>query len=162
MEIRNAKLEDLEEIMRIENIGFSSNEAATINAMKERIEKISDTFLVAVDEKDKVLGYIVGPVTNKRYINDELFDAVVPNNLSFSTQTILSLATSPEARGKGVGKSLLLKLHDIAISQNREIISLTCLEKLIPFYDSHGYVNEGIADSKHGGEIWYNMTKNLI
>lgn len=39
IEIAEAKLSELTEIMAIENEGFSQSEAATPKAMKERIEK---------------------------------------------------------------------------------------------------------------------------
>lgn len=42
--IRKANIDDLARIMDIERAGFSEAEAATEAAMKERIEKISDTF----------------------------------------------------------------------------------------------------------------------
>ncbi|WP_096817092.1 GNAT family N-acetyltransferase [Lactococcus fujiensis] len=160
IEIAEAKLSELTEIMAIENEGFSQSEAATPKAMKERIEKISDTFLVA-SEKGQVLGYIVGPAYHRRYIDDDLFEKVEPNHEMDTTQTILSLATADFARKRGIATQLLKALEKVARKQNRAIISLTCLEKLIPFYEAHGYQNEGIAESIHGGEKWYNMTLTL-
>lgn len=65
------KIEDLNEIMKIENSGFSEEKAATEESMKERIEKIADTFILAYNEKQQPIGYIVGPATDERYISDE-------------------------------------------------------------------------------------------
>lgn len=161
MNIRNAQLQDLEKIMFIENISFSKEEAASQSSMQERIENISDTFLVAIDDKEEVLGYIVGPLSRDRYINDELFDEVIPNDKSLPVQTILSLATSPDSRGLGIATILLQELAKIAKINGQKLISLTCLEKLKPFYSSHGYKDEGISSSTHGGEVWYNMTLDL-
>ncbi|MDG4983586.1 GNAT family N-acetyltransferase [Lactococcus lactis] len=160
MEITKACQADFEQIMNIENTCFPPNEAASPEAMRKRIEIISDTFLVAFDN-GKVLGYIVGPVTNSRYIDDELFEKVIPNRTGLPTQTILSLAVAPKAQGKGVATALLNELAKVSRVQGREIISLTCLERLKPYYKAHGYVDEGIAESVHGGEVWYNMTFNL-
>ena len=39
-------LNDIKELMHIENLGFRPDEAATENAMRERIKNISDTFIV--------------------------------------------------------------------------------------------------------------------
>lgn len=150
----------LEQIMTIEQAAFTAEQAASKSAMQERIEKISDTFLVAL-EGEKVLGYIVGPASKDRYITDELFEEVLPNQATDEVQTVLSLATAEEARGKGIASSLLLELKKVAQMQERKIISLTCLEELIPFYEKHTYLNEGIANSEHAGDVWYNMILDL-
>lgn len=34
-------------------------------------------------------------------------------------------------------------------------------KKLISFYEKFGFRNEGISDSEHGGEIWYQMRLTL-
>lgn len=156
MKIRNVESKDLNEIMYIENMAFPPNEAASRAAMETRIELIPDTFLVAC-EGEKVLGYVVGPTSQSRYINDELFEDVAPNQEFHTTQTILSLATASEAQGKGVATALLYELRKVAMLQGRKIISLTCLKKLKSFYLYHGYKYEGISASTHGGESWYNM-----
>lgn len=160
MKITKACQADFEQIINIENTCFPPNEAASPEAMRKRIEIIPDTFLVA-SENGEVLGYIVGPVTNSRYIDDELFEKVIPNRIGLPTQTILSLAVAPKAQGKGVATALLNELAKVSKAQGREVISLTCLENLKPYYKVHGYVDEGIAESVHGGEVWYNMTFNL-
>ncbi|MQW22339.1 MULTISPECIES: GNAT family N-acetyltransferase [unclassified Lactococcus] len=160
IEISPAKSSELTAIMAIENQGFSPAEAASPAAMQERIEKIPDTFLVA-HEDDQVLGYIVGPAYHERYIDDALFDQVVPNKPEDGTQTILSLATAPFAQKRGFASQLLEALEYQAKKDKRQLISLTCLERLIPFYQAHGYQNEGVAASTHGGETWYNMTLDL-
>lgn len=160
MEIRLAILSALTEIMSIENTGFTPDEAATELAMKARIEQIPDTFLVAL-ENDRVLGYVVGPASNQRYIDDSLFDQVQPNRAGDDYQTILSLAVAPEHQHQQVASQLLTALEKVALSQGRKAVTLTCLERLIPFYEAHGYVNEGQAKSTHAGEIWYNLVKNF-
>lgn len=86
---------------------------------------------------------------------------MIPNRTGLPTQTILSLAVAPKAQGKGVATALLNELAKVSRVQGREIISLTCLERLKPYYKAHGYVDEGIAESVHGGEVWYNMTFDL-
>lgn len=34
---------------------------------------------------------------------------------------------------------------------------MTCKEKLIPFYEQFGFINEGISESVHGNVVWYQM-----
>ena len=44
-----------------------------------------------------------------------------------------------------------------ARNRGRRGLILTCKEKLIHYYESFGYVNQGISQSTHGGAVWYDM-----
>lgn len=155
-----ARPAQLNAIMAIENQGFTLDEAATKTSMAERIERISDTFIVAT-QNQRVLGYIVGPTADTRYLSDELYDHLEANNPTDRYQTVLSLAVTTGARGQGVGGKLLTELAKVAKKQHREAITLTCLKKLVPFYEHNGYVNEGVSASTHAGETWYNMVREF-
>jgi GNAT superfamily N-acetyltransferase len=156
-----AQSADLTEIMTIENQGFTPEEAASETSMAERIQVISDTFITAKDDQGHVLGYIVGPADNARYISDDLFDHTTPNDPTAAYQTVLSLAVHDDAQGQGIASQLLKELAKVAKVQHRQAITLTCLERLIPFYERNGYVNEGVAESDHAGEVWYNLIYSL-
>ncbi len=153
---------DLNSIMAIEKAGFSAKEAASVQAMTERIKLINDTFLVARNPKNnQVIGYIVGPSFNQRYLNDRLYRKVIPNQKNDEYLAVLSLAVSPKFRKKGIGGQLLDEYAKVASSQNRKGITLTCLKNKILFYQRHGYKNEGTSHSSHADEIWYNMVLDL-
>jgi len=47
------------------------------------------------------------------------------------------------ARGKGIGKELILHLQDIALSQSVYKITLDCLEKNVEFYEKCGFEKKG-------------------
>lgn len=79
MVLRKVIMQDLDQIIALENIGFSPEEAATREALKLRIEQIQETFIVA-EKNDEVIGYINGPVIKERYISDDLFKNVSTNN----------------------------------------------------------------------------------
>lgn len=158
--IRNAKPEELDRLFEIESKCFPINEAATKEAMEERIEIINDTFLVAELDGEAV-GLINGPVVNTRYISDDLFEKTVPNPKSGGIQTILGLAVAPEYQHQGIAAKLLEEFAKVAKAANREVITLTCKDYLIKYYESQGYVNMGKSDSTHGGETWYNMNMEL-
>ncbi len=153
--------QDLQRIMEIERSGFSAAEAATRKSMLARIKLIPETFIVAYDEQKQPLGYIVGPASRERYISDDLFDKTTPNSMEAPYQTILSLVVSPEKQKMGLAGQLLQQLKKAAQKQGRKLITLTCLEKLVPFYKKYGYQVDGISDSQHAGEVWYNMTQTL-
>ena len=59
--IRQADLQDLDAIERIELENFSEEEAIAREILKDHIEKIPATFLVA-ECQGQILGYLEGPV----------------------------------------------------------------------------------------------------
>ena len=61
MIIRHARTNDWTDVVRIEQDNFSPEEAATPEALAERLETICDTFLIA-EIDGTVAGYIEGPV----------------------------------------------------------------------------------------------------
>ena len=61
MIIRHARTNDWTDVVRIEQDNFSPEEAATPEALAERLETICDTFLIA-EIDGTVACYIEGPV----------------------------------------------------------------------------------------------------
>ncbi|UCZ54953.1 GNAT family N-acetyltransferase [Bacillus shivajii] len=158
--IRNVNDEDLPVLIHIENQCFTEEEAATEEAFKQRIQQIPDSFFVA-EKNSEVAGYINGPVIQTRYITDDLFTNIIKNPTHGHHQSILGLAVSPKFQREGVARALLQHLDKEASAKSRETITLTCKGNLISFYEKHGYVNEGVSDSTHGGVVWYNMSKMI-
>lgn len=160
MKIRNASIEDLAELIVIENLCFVKEEAATREAFEKRLTVIRDTFFVA-EEDGKIVGLVNGPVIPSAFITDDLFRDIQANSLSGGHQSILGLAVDPRFQKLGIATQLLAHMEKTAAMQQRETVTLTCKEKYIRFYESHGYSNSGISGSQHGGVVWYNMIKQL-
>lgn len=135
-------MDDLGEVVNLESAAFKMTKEQTRNDMVGRIENYPDTFLVA-QEDGKVIGHIFGPTFNKRYIEDELYFENHPNQKDDRYQMVLSLAVLPEYRKQGVATKLIEAMTQEARKQNRQAISLTCLPKLIKFYEKRGFHNEG-------------------
>lgn len=157
MHIRRAELTDLAAVHRIEVANFSEEEAIPKDVLADHIQKIQTSFLVA-EQDGALLGYLEGPVVKERHLKDSSFTAVE----DFSEDpggfiSITSLSIAPEAQGLGVGKILLDTMKEIARRDGREGINLTCHDYLIPYYEKHGFVNEGLSQSTYAGEIWYDM-----
>ena len=156
--LRNVQAEDLDQLLLIEGEGFSKEEAATKEAMIERIRVIADTFIVA--EKDGgIMGYINGPIIHRPYITDDLFETIRENPETGGYQSILGVAVSQKARKQGIARILIEKMEELAVENNRQGITLTCKEELISFYEKLGFVNHGLSESQHGGVRWYNLVK---
>ena len=156
--LRNVQPTDLEQMLFIENEGFSIEEAATKEAFLERIQLIADTFIVA-EKGGEILGYINGPIINQPYITDNLFKEIKENPKSGGYQSVLGLAVSKQARNQGIAKILIEKMEKLVEENEREGITLTCKHELVSFYEKFGFVNHGMSESKHGGVSWYNMVK---
>lgn len=158
MEITKATLKDLPEIIRIENLGFTPEEAGTKEQYQDRIEKLQDTFLVArIDEQ--VAGFVVGPAVKEKFVEDWMYENTPKNLPTGGNQIIFTIAVDPNFRGHSIGSKLLKAMEDNARKAQRESISLTSLEKNLPFYLKNGFKNLGVADSEHAGETWYNLVK---
>ena len=156
--LRNVSKTDLEQLLFIENQGFSIEEAATKEAFMERIQLIPDTFIVA-EKEGEILGYINGPIINQPYITDDLFKEIKENPKRGGYQSILGLAVSKQARNQGIARGLMKKMEELVEENDREGITLTCKQELISFYEKFGFVNRGLSESKHGGVSWYNLVK---
>lgn len=158
--LRNGMADDLAQLVVIENEGFTPEEAATKEAFIERIEYISDSFIVA-EKEGVIIGYINGPIIDSPYITDDLFEKIKPNPTTGGYQSVLGLAVAKHARGTGVARLLLNHLKELCITNKRMGITLTCKEHLIEFYEQLGYVNHGLSNSTHGGVAWYNLVQEL-
>ncbi|GFH41456.1 N-acetyltransferase [Lactococcus hodotermopsidis] len=156
MLIRNVTSADLNEIYRIESENFAPEEAATYEAMKWRISKISDTFLIA-EIGGQIAGYIEGPAISARHLTDDLFETVVKNPATGGFIAVTSLSVDLKFQGKAVGTRLISALKAVACEQKRDGINLTCHDYLIAYYEKYGFINEGKSQSTHGGASWYDM-----
>ena len=154
--IRRAELSDWEAILAVEQLNFPAAEAVSAEILKERIELIPDTFLLA-ELHGQLAGYIVGPAVQSPYLTDDFFSKVGANSPEGAFIAVQSLSVHPDFQRQGVGTLLLAALKEIAVQQNRKGISLTCHDELIPYYEMNGFVHEGISDSTHGGAVWSDM-----
>ena len=48
-------------------------------------------------------------------------------------------------------------LIETAKKEKRLGVVLTCKKQLVSYYSKFGFVDEGISESKHGGEVWNQM-----
>ncbi|MBO1199025.1 GNAT family N-acetyltransferase [Staphylococcus simiae] len=160
MHFRHATLNDLDELIRIENIGFSEEERASAEALRERINCINDTFIV-LEDNGAIAGYINGPVITQRYITDDLFEHIDYNPEQGGYLSILGVAVAPEYRHQGIAGRLLKYFEQLAQQHQRTAVTLTCKNELVSLYEHYGYINEGVSESSHGGITWYNLVKDV-
>lgn len=154
--IRQATIDDLDSITKVEAICFPIAEAATRESFKQRINTFSKSFFVAEIEGN-IIGFINGSIINETVIYDELFEDSTLHIPDGDYQTIFGLDVMPDYRNVGVAAQLMNYMIEVSKLAGRKGVILTCKEKLIHYYAKFGYINKGISKSIHGGAKWYDM-----
>ena len=158
--IRAARAEDLDSIAEIEAACFPAAEAATRESFKMRIATFPDSFFVA-ETMGRIIGFINGCVTNSPVIYDEMFHDSRHHIPTGENVSIFGLDVLPEYRKQGIAAKLMNHYIQVARNSGRKKVILTCKERLVPYYESFGYVNDGLSSSTHGGAQWFDMTLTL-
>lgn len=156
MNIRNATIEDIQAITKVEMTCFPKAEAATEEDFKNRLRVYPNHFWLLEDNK-KLVSFINGMVTNEKTLTDEMYENVDLHNENGQWQMIFGVNTIPEYRRQGCAEKLMRKVISDAKDQGRKGLVLTCKDRLVHYYEKFGFKNEGISDSTHGGAVWYNM-----
>ena len=81
--------------------------------MKQRINKIPDTFIIA-EKEGRIIGYINGPVINQRYITDDLFEEIQSNPNSGGYLSVLGLVVNKDYQRQGIAGKLLEQFEKLA------------------------------------------------
>lgn len=155
--IRNVTIGDIDCVANVESICFPASEAAQKEVFRERIAAFSDFFLVAESE-GKIIGFINGCVTNSPVIYDEMFLSTSQHDPDGENLAVFGLDVLPQYRRQGMAAALMKSFIARAMQNGKKRVILTCKKRLIHYYESFGFVNEGVSLSKHGGAEWYDMT----
>ena len=154
--IREAELNDMDALCRVENTCFPPAEAALRVTFESRLRTFPQRFLVA-EQDGEIVGLINGCCTKEPYLADELYEKDCPHDLIHPWQTVFGLAVLPEYQHRGFARALMAALVGWCKEGNQIGVILTCKEEKIPFYQSMGFFCRGISDSSHGGATWYDM-----
>ena len=157
MKIRKATINDLEELKKIEAECFQATEAATEESFRGRLEVYPDFFWILEKEDGEIVSFVNGMATNDEILTDEMFENTNLHDENGDWQMIFGVNTIPEFRQRGYAEKVLRKVLEDAKNDGRKGVVLTCKDRLVPFYEKIGFVNEGLSESTHGGAVWYNM-----
>lgn len=156
MEIKRATMKDLEQIADVEKECFPAAEAATKEDFKKRLHYYKDYFWLMF-EGENLIAFVDGMVTNQKDLTDEMYKKAEMHDIHGDWQMIFGVNTRPEYRKKGYASILIQEAIQDAKKQGRKGLVLTCKDKLIPFYQKFGFINEGISKSVHGNIVWNQM-----
>ena len=161
-EFRSINQDEADQAVRIEQICFPPNEACSEKSMKERIKKVPELFLVAVDKgTGKLAGFLNGVATDEDSFRDEFFTDASLYKTDGKNVMLLGLDVLPEYRGQGLARELVLRYSERERKNNRRMLYLTCLDVKVEMYKKMGFKDLGIANSTWGGEEWHEMTLDI-
>lgn len=154
--ISNAEISDITELHEIERLCFSEEKAATLEAFEYRLKNAQKWFFKAT-VNGKIAGLIDGACSNRKYITDNLYDKDGGFDENGENLLLFGLAVHPDYRHKGIAHKLMKHALSAAKESGKRRVSLTCKERLIPFYESFGYTNHGVSESVKGNVESYDM-----
>ena len=156
MNIRYAEMEDIAAIAAVEAECFPPAEAATEKDFIERVQHYGDHFWLMHDG-EKLIAFVDGFVTDEPDLTDEMYENASMHNEKGAWQMIFGVNTIPSYRQHGYAGELIRRAIFDAKAQHRKGLVLTCKDKLIHYYASFGFVDEGISESVHGNVVWHQM-----
>ena len=156
MKITYAEEKDIAAIAAAEAACFPPAEAATEQEFVERIKYYGNHFWLLYDA-DKLIAFVDGFVTDEPDLTDAMYENACMHNENGAWQMIFGVNTIPSYRQHGYAGELIRKAILDAKSHGRKGLVLTCKDKLIHYYASFGFVDEGISESVHGNVVWHQM-----
>ena len=156
MYIRNGKNTDLKIIATAEAESFPAAEAASEASFKRRLEVYPQGFWLLF-EGDDMVSFVNGMESDEHDLSDDMYESSTLYKKDGAWEIILSVVTVPAHRGKGYASTLLRQVVEDTRARGKKGLVLTCKENLVPFYESVGFVSEGLSSSTHGGASWYQM-----
>lgn len=160
LQIRGVTECDIDCVAAIEAECFPKAEAASRQALAARIHAYPECFLVA-EANGKLIGFINGCATDSPVIYDELYSCTEFHRPNGKHLAIFGLDVVPDWRHQGVAAALLQAFIALAQDEGRQGVILTCKRHLVHYYETFGFVNQGVSQSTHGGAEWFDMIRDL-
>lgn len=172
MLIRHATLNDLQAIAAVEAACFPAAEAASADALRERLMVYPDCFWLMIDDAaddakataaraatvdGRLVAFINGFVTDSPDLSDDMYADAAQHDPHGAWQMVFGVDTAPEYRHCGYASALMRRVIEDARQTGRAGLVLTCKDRLVSFYARLGYVDEGISESTHGNVVWHQM-----
>ena len=157
MQIRTASMADLAAVTAMEVACFPAAEAATAQDFASRLAVYPNHFWLLEADDGAIVSFVDGLVTDEPLLRDEMYSDASFHNEQGAWQMIFGVNTLPDYRKQGMAGRVIRRVIEDARAQGRKGCVLTCKDKLIHYYETFGFVSEGISKSVHGGVVWYDM-----
>jgi len=156
MPIRHATAADVPVLSAIEAASYPAAEAASTESIAARVAVFPGHFWL-LEQEGRIVSFINGMVTDEDTLADEMYANARMHREDGAWQMLFSVVTDPAYRHQGLASRVMEQVISDCKAEGRKGIVLTCKERLLPFYQRFGYVNEGISASDHGSAVWYQM-----
>lgn len=104
-----------------------------------------------------LVSFIDGPCVGSPDLTDDMYASTALHADDALWQMILGVNTAPMYQHRGCASFLMRHvILDSALSHRHGIV-LACKEKMLPFYSSFGFIDEGRSQSVHGNAVWHQM-----
>ena len=157
MTIRTARPSDLSALTAVEAACFPAAEAATEQDFAARLAVYPNHFWLLEADDGTIVSFVDGLVTDEPLLRDEMYSDASFHNEQGAWQMIFGVNTLPTYRKQGMAGRVIRRVIEDARAQGRKGCVLTCKDKLIHYYETFGFVSEGVSESVHGGVVWYDM-----
>lgn len=104
-----------------------------------------------------LISFVNGMATDEPHLRDEMYDDPSLHSPDGAWQMIFGVDTHPAFRRHGYAGMVLRRVIDDARDHGRRGLVLTCKDRLVHYYASFGFQDEGLSDSTHGGVTWHEM-----
>ena len=177
--IRTATAHDLDAIDSLERACFPPAEAASRTSISSRLAVFPDHFWLLEARRntdsgdhhmrgnrtdtagrtdtDLLVSFVNGMVTDQPHLLDDMYDHAEMHDPHGAWQMIFGVDTHPDYRRRGYAGWVLRHAIDTARAEHRRGVVLTCKDRLVHFYASFGFRDEGMSASTHGGVPWHEM-----
>lgn len=156
MEIRTATMADLPRVAAVEAACFPAAEAATEADFAARLAVYPNHFWL-LEQDGELISFINGMVSDEPDLRDEMYADASLHDESGAWQMIFGVNTMPQYRRRGMAARVMERVIADAKAQGRKGCVLTCKDRLVHYYETFGFRNEGVSSSTHGGVVWYAM-----
>ena len=148
---------DLAAVTEVEAACFPAAEAATEADFAKRLAVYPNHFWLLEEDDGRLISFVNGMVTDEAELRDEMYADAALHDENGDWQMIFGVNTLPTHRRNGYAGMLIEKTVETAKKEKRLGVVLTCKKQLVSYYSKFGFVDEGISESKHGGEVWNQM-----
>ena len=156
MEIRTATMADLPRVAAVEAACFPAAEAATEAEFAARLAVYPSHFWL-LEQDGELISFINGMVSDEPDLRDEMYADASLHDEAGAWQMIFGVNTMPQYRRQGMAARVMERVIADAKAQGRKGCVLTCKDRLVHYYETFGFRNEGVSSSTHGGVVWYAM-----
>lgn len=110
-----------------------------------------------LEQDGELISFINGMVSDEPDLRDEMYADASLHDESGAWQMIFGVNTMPQYRRQGMAARVMERVIADAKAQGRKGCVLTCKDRLVHYYETFGFRNEGVSSSTHGGVVWYAM-----